>query len=135
MDIKTLEEKLLTLNTEIENILGVVGYKKQYRLDSLAYDENNMDDCMKYKEFGFVFTHLDYIHSLLDYLQKPIVQEGTICLNDKGEYELNGIALNSNDVVEIIVLDEEKQIYYWSPVFVKERTNLDGKKARMRRYR
>lgn len=135
MDIKILEEKLLTLNTEIENILKVVGYKKQYGLDGLIYDEKNMEDCMKCKEFGFVFSHLDYIHSLLNYLQKPIVQEGTICLNDKGEYELNGIALNSNDVVEIIALDEEKQTYYWNPVFVNERANLDGKKARMRRYR
>ena len=135
MDIRILEEKLLALNTEIENILKVVGYKKQYSLDGLIYDEKNMDDCMKYKEFCFVFSHLDYIHSLLNYLQKPIVQEGTICLNDKGEYELNGIALNSNDVVEIIALDEEKQVYYWNPVFVNERANLDGKKARMRRYR
>lgn len=134
MDIIALEEKLLALNTEIKNILEAVGYKKQIRLDGVIYDEKNMDEDMKYREFCFIFSHLDYVHSLLDYLQKPIIQEGTICLNDKGEYELNGITLNSNDVVEIIVLDKEKQICQWNPVFVSESANLYGKIARIRGY-
>lgn len=134
MDIKTLEEKLLVLNTEIKNILEVVGYKKQ-GLNALMYDTADMDECMKRREFGFIFSHLDYIHSLLTYLQKPVIQEGTICLNDKCEYELNGIVLNSNDVIEIVTLNNENLTCEWNPVIVKERIDLKGKRARIRNYR
>ena len=37
--------------------------------------------------------HLNYIHVVLDYLQKPVTNAGVIHLNGKGAYELNGIMM------------------------------------------
>lgn len=132
MDIKALEEKLLALNKDIEDIFEGIDYKNNHKLDSVTYNKESLNECMLYNEFGSLFTHLDFINALLNYLQKPVIQEGTIRPNDKGGYKLNDITLNRKDVLEIICYDEINKVFFWKPLKVKEHTELDGKQARMR---
>lgn len=72
MNIKTLEEKLLVLDVEIRNIIKEIGYAQKLEIPYLEFDKENPEDCMMYKEFCTIFSHLDYIHTKLDYLQKSV---------------------------------------------------------------
>lgn len=132
MDIKTLEEKLLALNKDIGDIFEEIDYKNNHKLDNVTYNKESLDECMLYNEFGSLFTHLDFINALMNYLHKPVIQEGTICSNEKGGYNLNDIPLNRKDIVEIICYDEINKVFFWKPLIVKDHTKLDGKQARKR---
>lgn len=133
MDIKTLEERLSIFDGEIQNILEEAGYnKRSFELTNLEYDNEDMNDIMMYKEFCSMCSHLDYIHSVFHYLQKPVTQVGEIHVNNNGNYELGGTILDNDDVVEIISMDEEDKKPYWYPLLVSTRKNLDGETARIR---
>lgn len=131
MDIKTLEEKLLVLDREIQNIFKEIGYKKKFEITNLEFDKENLNDYMMYRELSSICSHLDYIHAMFDYLRKPVTHMGVIHLNCDGDYELDGTILKKDDVVEIISMDEEEKVY-WYPLVVSDRKNLDGEKARIR---
>ena len=76
MDIKTLKERLLTLDREAQDIFKEIGYEKKFEITNLEFDKENLDDYMMYREFSSICSHLDYIHVVLDYLQKPVTNAG-----------------------------------------------------------
>ena len=133
MDIKTLKERLLTLDREVQDIFKEIGYEKKFEITNLEFDKENLDDYMMYREFSSICSHRDSIHVVLDYLQKPVTNAGVIHLNGKGAYELNGIILKKDDVVEIVCMDEDEKKLYWYPLSVSGRKNLDGENARIRK--
>lgn len=132
MDIKVLYGKLVAINKEISDLLIECAYKKNHNLEMVSYDKGNADECMLYEEFYSLFTHFDFIYSMITYLQKPIKDEGIICLTKRGKYKLNKTSLNRNDVIEILVYSEDIRTYIWNPIFVREHKDLEGKKARIR---
>lgn len=132
MDIKVLYEKLVAINKEISDLLIECAYKKNHNLEMVSYDKGNADECMLYEEFYSLFTHFDFIYSMITYLQKPIKDEGIIYLTKRGKYKLNKTSLNRNDVIEILVYSEDIRTYIWNPIFVREHKDLEGKKARIR---
>ncbi len=132
MDIKELMKRLLILNKSISDLLFECNYNMNHNLDMIMYDKNNADECMLYDEFYSLFTHFDFIYSMLTYLQKPIIEEGVISVTKNGKYKLNKIRLDRNDVIEIWVYSEGMEAYLWQPIFVKERKDLAGQKARIR---
>lgn len=132
MNIKTLEERLLTLDGEIQDIFKEIGYEKKFEITNLEFDEENPDDYMMYREFSSICSHLDYIHVVLDYLKKPVTHMGIVHLNGDGDYELDGTVLKKDDMVEIICMDEEEKKLYWYPMQISDRKNLDGENARIR---
>lgn len=132
MNIKTLEERLLALDGEIQDIFKEIGYEKKFEITNLEFDKENLDDCMMYKEFSSICSHLDYIHAVLSYLQKPVTNMGIIHTNNDGVYELDGAVLKKDDVVEIVCMDEDEKRLYWYPIQISDRKNLDGENARIR---
>lgn len=132
MDIKILVERLLTMDGEIQNLFTEIGYEKKFQITNLEFDEENPDEYMMYREFSSICSHLDYIHTVLDYLKKPVTHVGVIHFNSNGVYELDGTVLKKDDIVEIVCMDEEGKKFYWYPLSVSDRKNLDGENARIR---
>ena len=132
MDIKELEEKILILNCEIKKILDENEYMKNHNLDNIRYDKNNANDCMLFDEFSSIFTHFDYINSVLTYLQKPIRQQDIIKSYKCGKYILGDIEIETGNVVEILKLDEATKTYYWRPTLLKANSNIEGERVRIR---
>lgn len=133
MDVKELMKRLLVVNKSISDLLAECNYNINHNLDMIIYDNNNADECMLYNEFCSLFTHFDFISSLMVYLQKPIKEEGVITLTKRGRYKLNKICLKNNDVVEIWRYCEETDTHEWRPILVKENKCLEGQKARIRK--
>lgn len=133
MDIKELEQKLLSLNNDIEDIFKEIGYKENHKLDNVNFNKESLNEGLLYYEYISLFTHLDFINSLLGYLKKPIIQEGVIETNGTKGYKLNDIKLKRKDIIEIIAFDKIDKVYYWRPIIVKDHSiNLEGKQARIR---
>jgi len=135
MDIKELYENLSALSTTSKTLLDAIDYKKNNSLDSVTYDQSNADDCMLFDEIRSIFTHIDYIYSVLTYLQKPILEEGTLYFMGNGNHQLNQLKLTVNDVVELYTFDEESGLWYWHPIILHTHSNYNGKKARIRAYK
>lgn len=128
-----LMEKVSSINKDISDLLIECAYKKNYNLDMISYDKSSADECMLYDELSSLFTHLDFIHSLMTYLQKPITEEGVISITKGGKYKLNKIRLDRKDLIEILIYSEDIKAYMWQPIYVKERKDLTGQKARIRK--
>lgn len=135
MYIKELHEKLSQLNSEIEEMLNITKYKDDFSLSTVTYDHANADDTMLYNEFCSIFTHFDYVHTALNYLSQPVTQEGILHFVGDGKHTMNGIDLNPDNLVEILLYDEETHTLQWRPILLHKKSNYDGKKARIRHYK
>lgn len=123
MNIKKLEKKLLQLDQEITTTLN--------ERKDLNYDCNDSNDCLLYKQFGYILGHFEYIHAVINYLQRPVLKEGIIKV-ENGKYTLDGIALNLGNVIEILKFEQDIKGNYWYPIILGECEEVKGKRARVR---
>lgn len=114
MDIKALHENLLNLNSEIETILKKVNYQNNLCQSDISYDDADADQCMLFDEFYSIFTHFDYIHAVLNYLQLPIKEEGFLTTNDCGKYYINQTEIKCGETIEILLLDLNTGTMRWN---------------------
>lgn len=128
MEIGRLRERIFCLNEEIGSILTECAYSKQYDL-TVDYDAENAEEGMMYHEFSSIFTHLDYINYVVEYMKKPFVGEGIIELDGTDTYRLNGVRLRRNETIEILRTEPE---VYWDVVAVSDIYKLEGVRARLR---
>lgn len=135
MNIKQLENQLLDLNSEIKNILDTTHYKNDFALSEISYDALNQNECMLIEEFRSLFTHLDYIDSILTYLSSPVIEEGILDFVGNGNHVLNRIELFPHDVIEILIVDKETNLTRWCPITLRTTSNYGGCTARIRKYK
>lgn len=128
MNIKELELKILELDKEIKKLLEENNFFNSENLETVTYDNTDLNDCMLHKEFRLILSKLEYVHFIITYLQKPVRQEGMV----DEKHELNGIKLSEENAIEIIKYDEVIKAYAWHPTVLEECQNLKGMKARIR---
>lgn len=128
-----LESQLLELNQHIERIFDMTNYKDIRNLSSISYTDNDFDSCMKYFEFQSIFSHLDFINSVLTYLQKPIGRTGIIEQLSHNKYKLADTILTHGSVIEVLTHDSGSALTYWQPRIIKSSSvDLVGMTARFR---
>lgn len=132
MDIKTLHENLLNLNSEIETVLKKVNYQNNLCQSDISYDDADADQCMLFDEFYSIFTHLDYINAVLNYIQLPIKEEGVIKTDGHGIYYVNKAEVKSGDTIEILLLDLNSNTMRWNILRLQKPENHIGEPARIR---
>lgn len=132
MRIEELKEKLFVLNGMIRLILKESGFDNHHDLP-VYYDETNKDECMLYRTFSDIMTHLSYSNMFLDYLEKPVKQEGIITVNRLGHYKLNRYTIKKWSCLEILQQeDEENPNPSWKLILVGDIYKLEGVHARLR---
>lgn len=133
MTIQNLESELLILNTKILDIFEQICYGKTHDLSHLAYSTDCPDEVMKYFEYQSIFYHLDFIHSLFSYLQKPTKHIGIVERTTQGRYKIGNITLHVGDVIETLDTDMDSGMCYWRPRIIKSSSlDLIGITARFR---
>ena len=136
MKIDDLKEKLFDLNESIMNLIKECKYEKNY-IPEMDYDMSNLEEYTMYQTFVNIFTHLDYISLLLDYIQKPIKEEGEITISSRGKYKLNKTILHRNDFIEILRYEDENEDEpkqgYWDLTYVGGLFDLEGRYGRIRK--
>lgn len=132
MKIEELKEKLYALNGIIRIILKECEYDKHYDL-AVDYNESNADECMLYKTFSDILTHLSYSNMFLEYLEKPIKQEGIITVNRLGHYKLNRFTIKRGDCIEVLQQGDEEDADFWNLIIFGDIYKIEGKYARIRK--
>lgn len=132
MKIQMLQEKLTELNMEIEKVLRMSGYLETMGLTAVEWDRENREEALLYQEYAGVLNHLDFVYTVLGYLQKPVACEGTICVNQAGKFELGGTELKQGDLFEILEAGDSEDAGVWTRVFFDKSRDYTGKIARKR---
>lgn len=134
MDINALEEKLFLMNSEIEKILMETNYQNNLCQSDISYDDADADQCMLFDEFYSIFTHFDYIHAVLNYLQLPIKEEGVLQSDNHGRYYINQTQVKSGDTIEILLLDLNTNTMRWNIMRLHSLDRYTNEPARIRDY-
>lgn len=141
MNIQTLKERMLSLNELLTSIMEESGYNETADLLAVEWNENDPNECMLYAELFGLLQHLDYVHSVLNYLGKPITHEGILTFNRNNKYEIGNYELNEGDTLEVLEQDDYTKKYVWEETHVPYVDNpqelfkslvAEGKKARIR---
>lgn len=140
MKIEGLKEQLLTLNKSIAFVLEESGYNKSSDLPDTEWNVKDPNDYMLYHELSDLLQRLDYIHRILNYLEKPVTHEGILTLNQNERYEVDGLELREGDILEVLVLDQYTKNYIWEESYIPGRNDYqvmkslvsEGRKARIR---
>ncbi|MCI9143150.1 MAG: hypothetical protein HFH87_11110 [Lachnospiraceae bacterium] len=133
MTINALKKTLLELNQMIAPILQESGYLDTADLLSVKRNTVNPDDNSLYDEFFGLLTHLGYVYSVLSYIEKPVTHEGIIQLSRGEKYELDGVELVDEDVIEILEMDHYIKMNRWVTTTVRNNQDLPGRMARIRK--
>lgn len=136
MDINALEEKLFLMNSEIEKILMETNYQNNLCQSDISYDDADADQCMFFDEFYSIFTHLDYVNTVLNYIQLPIKDEGILKSDGQGKYYINQTEINCGDTIEILLLDLNTGTMRWNIIRLQNQNHDHylNEPARIRDY-
>lgn len=132
MTIRSLKKALMELNRMLAFILQKSGYLETADLSTVKRSTANPDDNFLFDEFFGLLTHLGYVYSVLSYMEKPVTHEGIIQISRSDKYELDGIELADEDVIEILEVDHYTKMNKWVMTAVRNNRNLSGKIARIR---
>ncbi len=131
MKIEELKEQLFALNGMIRLILKECGYDEHRDIGiCVDYDATDKDEHMLYKTFSDLMKHLSYSNLLLEYLQKPVKEEGVITKTKIGKYRLNKTTINDGDCVEIL---QQGNGGKWELIVFGDIYKLEGRYARIRK--
>lgn len=133
MTITALTKKLFELNKMIAPILQESGYLETADLSSVKRNIANPDDNFLFDEFFGLLTHLGYVYSVLSYMEKPVTHEGIIQISRSDKYELDGVELADEDVIEILEVDHYTKMNTWVMTAVRNSPDLSGRIARVRK--
>lgn len=115
--MKTLQElttKLNILNSDIKEILKYSEYEQYEDLSGIEHS-NNSEDLLLVENYRILLEKLDSINHILNYLQRPIKEEGTLYLNESGRYQIKGSATyyTSGNGIEFLTYDDYNDSYSW----------------------
>ncbi|PET53638.1 hypothetical protein CN514_18730 [Bacillus sp. AFS001701] len=120
-NIKELQKELFELTYKIERILSMVDDQP----DNIDYDPNNPDECMLYYKYRSMIDKLSDINYELNYLKRPIKEEGALYKQSNGKYTINGdYEFSSGSRIEVLVYDDLDEREEWVSTRI-EHTNND----------
>lgn len=133
-------QKLVKLNNDISSFLNSVG---DY-CDNVEYDLNNLDEKFLRNQLYIISDTLDDVQRKVDYLSKPVREQGFLSHNSDKRYELpSGDYFTSGSSCEILYSDGEEQEWictsiehngddYYATALGKDKS-INGLMARVRR--
>lgn len=139
-NVKEIQKELFELSYKIERILSVVDDQP----DNIDYDPNNPDEIMLYYKYRSMLDKLSDIKYDLDYLKRPIKEEGTLYKQSNGRYTIDGdYEFSSGSPIEVLVYDELDEREEWVSTRIEytnndyyffhlKETPLEGAKVRRR---
>lgn len=127
----------------LEFKLGLTVEKLQDMEDSTSTRKLTDDEHMEYSSFQWILDKLQDVLYEIEYLNKPIVAEGTLYKNEADRYEMNdNYYFTSGSPIEIYIHDsyEERNVWHKSRVehngddyyVVGYKGSIDGLRARVR---
>lgn len=106
-------KKLVKLNNDISSFLNSVG---DY-CDNVEYDSNNLDEKFLRDQLYTISDKLDDVQRKIDYLSRPVREQGFLSHNSDRRYELpNGYYFTSGSSCEILYLNEEEQEWVFTSI-------------------
>ena len=105
-NIKEIMNEVFELNAKIKQLISHAEYEQYDDLSGLKYDDENPDDLMMLDELKTLFSRLDDISHTINYLNRPIKEEGFLHKNRNGRYEINGHELSSGCGIECLITDD-----------------------------
>lgn len=96
---------------EVEDDFKLLGQKlsllTRNDLENVKYDMHDPDECFKYDEYLRLINKLYDIQSDIEYLNKPVSNQGALSKNTEGRYAFpNGEYLTSGNSVELLLEDD-----------------------------
>lgn len=109
MSLKETQAQFKKLNNSIEDIL----YRLGNSAENIKYDLDDLDESFMVNQFNRLESKLYDIKRRIDYLSKPVEEQGFLKHNKGGRYELpSGTYFTTGDVCEILVSDEDDEQYW-----------------------
>jgi len=112
---KELKQDLSELESVCSAFLGK--YESQLT-DALNKTEMSAEDSLKIDLMLELVTHLSSAQFVSSYMQKDIVKEGILLLDDSGNFTLGGTPLPAMSDIEVYVHDDELDQDVWKRVFI-----------------
>lgn len=143
--LSELTMKLNSLNADIKEVLEYSKFRDYEDLSALDYNKN-AEDLLLIEEYRILLDKLDYVSNEIEYLKRPIKEEGTLYLNELGRYQIKGsnTYYSSGYGIEFLTYDDYKDCYCWHTSTVEHNgkdyyivgypsVELNGLKVRVRR--
>lgn len=154
--LEELQGMLNELNEKIGAILRYTEFRDYEDLSAFDINSNSADQLMLWDEFRMILERMDFINDRLNYLNVPVLYEGTLSKNEQGRYQLpNGKYYTSGSLIECLICDgghdkynedskEYENVPYWARTSVEHDGNdyylvsyknipMQGLRARVRR--
>lgn len=131
-NIKEIMKEVFEINMKIKQLISHAEYEQFDDLSGLEYDDENPDDLMALDELRNLFRKLDDISHTINYLNRPIKEEGFLHKNRNGKYEINGHELSCSCGIEYLATDDwhfkydEEGRYVETPFWCTSRIEHDG---------
>lgn len=142
MNISELKAKIIQADWRIKDVLRDSGYLQYGEMEDVEYDSTDPEQAFLATELQRMLSSLDYVHSMLQYIQLPIEHEGILHMQPNGRYHCDGIELTCGSPLEILITNDDggqewvasrleaNSGYYF---VAKPGLQLEGQKARIRK--
>lgn len=146
MKIKEALNEMSDLNDEVKRILKKISYKDYDDLSGLKND-GSPEDALIRDELVDAAGHLDKFRRIINYLNRKVVKQGVLKLNERGRYEIvedeDEYEYTSADLIEFLYYDDYDEREKWCISRVEatkgkyyivgyEKIKMDGLKVRVR---
>lgn len=110
MSVEEALKEFQKLNRQITQLLNLLGYE----CDNVVYDREDLDEEFLRSQIYYLSNKLGDIKNRVEYLSKPIKEQGFISKNSLGRYELpSGYYFTSGSICEILWNDDRNDEQYW----------------------
>ncbi|WP_421385551.1 DUF5348 domain-containing protein (plasmid) [Bacillus salacetis] len=119
---KEITERLLNLRSGIDSVLKSVDYESQ---NVVLENRQDPDEYFTRNQAQSLLNRLKDINDDMQYLAKPIIEEGVLSKQSNGRYAISGGSeLTSGSLVEVFVYDRWDDSHIWAKTRI-EHTNGD----------
>lgn len=94
--------------------------------DMYPSSDLNVEDRLVMNELQRMRDRMDGIVSTVKYLEKPVMYEGNLWMNQNGRYVVDGLELSCGSVVEILIWDEEEGRSDWAVTRIEHSSQHGG---------
>ncbi len=106
MKLEALLEEAGSLNRQIKALLKESGFYEAYGLDTVDYDENNMEHLYAMEHLERCMERLKNVSMELDHVTGTVLYEGRLHRNASGRYGIGDYDLSAGAHLEYISLDD-----------------------------
>jgi len=146
MKIKEALNKMSDLNDEVKRVLKEINYKDFGDLSGLKNDGGPEDTLIR-DELIDAAEHLDKFRRIINYLNRKVVKQGVLKLNERGRYEIvedeDEYEYTCGNAIEFLYYDDYDEREKWRISRVEatkgkyyivgyEKLKMDGLKVRVR---